>query len=721
MISLDSPIETLGGIGEKVLEKLHRLKIKKVRDLLFHFPFRYDDFSNIKKIADLAAGEKATVAAKILNIGNKRTWKRKMNITEALLEDETAPIRATWFNQPYLTQTLKKDLWINVSGKVSADKIGLYFPNPVFEVLGPEPHDPTSPNSSILRSQTEGLRGAGLHTGGLAAVYPETQGLTSRWLRLKIKTLLDNIKIIPDFLPLFIIKENNLVSLDEAARQIHFPKTMAEAEEAKKRLSFQDIFLLQLHAQREKQKIKSRAATAISIDLDLIKKFTASLPFKLTDSQKISSWQILKDMEKPSPMNRLLVGDVGSGKTVVAAMTALNAADKNYQTAFLAPTEILAHQHFKTLNQLFKNWPIKIALLTSATKKLLKWNFNRNQIVVGTHALIQKGVEFSNLALVVVDEQHRFGVQQRAELVRKSTRMSTRINADDISVNQRLDQRKSALVPHLLSMSATPIPRTLALTLYSDLDLSVLKELPKGRKKIITKVVSPANRDQAHQFIENQIRLGRQSFVICPLIEESEAAIMSEVKNATAEYEKLSRHVFPHRRIGLLHGRLKAAEKEAVMQDFKNKKTDVLVSTSVVEVGIDIPNASVMMIEGADRFGLAQLHQFRGRVGRAEHQSYCFLFTESGTKAVADRLKILAESEDGFKLAEKDLQIRGPGQFLGKEQSGLPDLAMASLKDTKLIEEVQQAVKLFLGKSKIEDHPLLIERLKEFKQEIHWE
>ncbi|MDP3799894.1 MAG: ATP-dependent DNA helicase RecG [bacterium] len=691
MFDYSSPINTLSGIGPKVLEKLTKLKIKKVSDLLLHLPFRYEDFSNIKNIADLVVGEKATITAKILNIGQKRVWRRNMTITEALLEDETAPIMSVWFNQPYLTNTLKKGLWVNISGKISLGKRGLYFSNPAFEVLGEEPYDEEIPTSQTLR-------GARLHTAGLIAIYPETAGLTSRYLRLKIKAVLDNLIKIPDFLPSYISKEFNLIAIRQALQQIHFPKNQAEINNAQKRLAFQDIFLLQIYSRNEKEKIKSKLASSIPTNLPLIKKFITSLPFQLTNSQKLASWQILKDIEKITPMNRILVGDVGSGKTVVAAIAALNTANQKQQVAFLAPTEILASQHFKTLTNLFKGWPFKIGLLTASHK--LKSGLDKIDIAVGTHALIQKNVKFKNLALVVVDEQHRFGVDQRASLLK--------------------DPKHSA-VPHLLSMSATPIPRTLALTIYGDLDLSLLKELPKGRKKIITKSVSPSNRDKAYQFIENQIKLGHQAFVICPLIEESEAAIMSEVKNATAEYEKLSKNIFPHLKIGLLHGRLKAQEKEQIMLDFKNKKTNILVSTSVVEVGVDIPNATVMMIEGADRFGLSQLHQFRGRVGRAEHQSYCFLFTESYTKNTAERLRILVESEDGFKLAEKDLEIRGPGQFFGREQSGLPDLAMASLKDTGLIEEVQQAVNLFFEKDKIENNPLLSARLSEFKESIHWE
>lgn len=860
MISLDSPIEAMGGIGPKMLLRLHHLKIKKIRDLLFYFPFRYEDFSNIKKIADLIVGEKATVTARVLNIGNKRTWKRHMTITESLLEDKSAPIRAVWFHQPYLADTLKKGTWVNISGKVNLDNMGLVFSNPVFEILGSEDYQKETPPDGW----------AGIHTGGLVAVYPETQGLSSRWLRLKIKSLIDNFKNIPDFMPDFILQEFNLIQLSKALSQIHFPKTNKEAEEAQKRLAFQDLFLLQLYSQREKEKIKSKYAAEIPINIPLVKKFISSLPFQLTNSQRLSSWQILQDISKPSPMNRLLEGDVGSGKTVVASIAALSVSSKNYQTAFLAPTEILAEQHFKTISKLLNGFPIEIALLTSAQSKLLEHEKitkkelakriyeGKVHVVVGTHALIQKEIKFGNLAFVVVDEQHRFGVEQRASLLRRSTqnmpisdtkvtntpelheqnqkhiverelsyklcgiffeiqreigrycrerqyadlleqklknsglsfvrenpieiadrksnfadfiienKIITEIKAkpffeknDYYQISRYLENknielgmlvnfrqqylkpkrivnskfksfgtfvsnsdisgRNSAVIPHLLSMTATPIPRTLALTMYGDLDLSLLKELPKGRKKIITKIVAPANRNKAYDFIENQIKTGRQAFVICPLIEESESMIMSDVKAATKEYEKLSKEIFPHLKIGLLHGKMPPKEKEEIMKNFKDKKIDVLVSTSVIEVGIDIPNASVMMIEGADRFGLSQLHQFRGRVGRAEHQSYCFLFTESPAKATSARLRAVVECEDGFKLAEKDLQIRGPGQFFGKEQSGIPDLAMSSLKNPKMIEEVQQAVKIFLEKSKIENHPHLKIQLASFKQNIHWE
>jgi len=678
---LEKPIKTLGGIGPKVLEKLHRLGLKTVGDLIHHFPHRYEDFSNIKNIGDLVAEEKATVTGKIAGIKTIRTWKKRMMVTEAFASDKTGVIRLVWFNQPYLTQTLKKDLWVSFSGKVALDNSGLYFSNPVFEVVGLEPSDTVK-----------------IHTGGLVPIYPETRGLTSRWLRYKIHSVLNQIKSFDDFLPDFLIKELKLASRDKALRQIHFPKTKEEAEAARRRLSFEELFLLQLFGALERKKIKSSPAPKIPTNVPLIKKFVEHLPFRLTDSQRLAAWQILKDMEAASPMNRLLEGDVGSGKTVVAAIAALNAVDAGWQAAFMAPTEILAQQHFKTMSKMFEETNYKVALLTgSVPKKELVEEIasGKTNIVVGTHALIQKEVKFPKLGLVVTDEQHRFGVDQRAHLL-----------------------RGQKLIPHLLSMTATPIPRTLALILYGDLDLSLIKELPAGRKKILTKIVPPAKRPDAYGFIRKQIKEGRQVFVICPLIEESQAL---EVRSVTQEHEKLSENIFPDLGVAMLHGKLKPKEKEEVMRAFKDGKTDLLVSTAVVEVGIDVPNASVMMIEGAERFGLAQLHQFRGRVGRAEHQSYCFLFTDSSAKTTQHRLKALVDSEDGFALAEKDLQIRGPGEFFGTKQSGLPDLAMASLKDVRLIEEVQLAVKKFLEKSDISKYPALTARLVQFQRDIHWE
>ncbi len=688
--ALKIPTEKLPGVGEKMVEKLKRLGIKKAGDFITHFPHRYEDFSNVKKIKNLKANEKATVTGKIIGISSNKTWKKRMTITEAVIEDETGSIKAVWFNQPYLTQTLKRDTFVNLSGKVAIRKREIYLSNPAYELIG--------------KTKTEKST---IHTGGLVPIYPETRGLTSRWLRFKIKSVLDRVDFFEEFLPEFLLKEFNLLSRDEALRKIHFPKNDKDIKEAKKRLGFEELFLLQLFTASEKEKIKSSPAPAIETDVPLIKDFIAQLSFDLTNSQRLATWQILKDIEKSSPMNRLLEGDVGSGKTVVGAIASLNVIQKGWQVAFIAPTEVLANQHFKTIQKVFENFHQEVGLLTSSqsrwmdhqdiSKKELIEKIKRGEIkiVIGTHALIQKEVRFSKLGLVIVDEQHRFGIEQRAHLIK----------------NQKV-------IPHLLSMTATPIPRTLALTVYGDLDLSLIKEMPKGRKKIITKVVAPKNRSKAYDFIRKEINKGRQAFVICPLVEESQKLNSRSVEE---EYQKLSKKVFPQLNVQMLHGRMKSKEKEEIMNNFKNREADVLISTAVVEVGVDIPNASVMMIEGSDRFGLSQLHQFRGRVGRSDHQSYCFLFTDSSSESVQSRLEALLKSEDGFSLAQKDLELRGPGEFLGSRQSGLPDLAMSSLKDIKLIEETQEAVKEFMNKTSLEEHPQLQKKLEEFQQEIHWE
>jgi ATP-dependent DNA helicase RecG len=453
--------------------------------------------------------------------------------------------------------------------------------------------------------------------------------------------------------------------------------------------------------------------------LNLIKDFLKKLPFELTGAQKKASWQILKDLEKGRPMNRLLEGDVGSGKTIVAMIGALNVVKAGYQVALMAPTEILARQHFENFLKFLKDFNLKIGLLTSTESKIGKRKIAKKEILkrildgkveilIGTHALIQKEVKFKNLALVIIDEQHRFGVEQRAKLISGEARF----------------------IPHLLSMTATPIPRTLALTIYGDLDLSILDEMPKGKRKVITKIIKRKERKRICEFIKKEVKEGKKVFVICPRIEpknkkalnEKDVLGWAEAKAVKKEYEKLKKEVFPDLKIAMLHGKMKTEEKEKVMRDFKNGKTDILVSTSVVEVGLDIPKATVMMIEGAERFGLAQLHQFRGRIGRGGEKSFCFLFTESPAKKTCQRLKALLESENGFELAEKDLKIRGPGNLFGSRQWGVPDLAMKSLTDVFLVEKTRNAAKEILEKDQeLKNYPLLRERLNQFKREIHFE
>ena len=693
MLSLSSKIENIRKVGPAYLKKLHRLNIKTIQDLFFHFPHRYDDFSKTVLISQLKQGQIATIQAKISEIKNTRLFHKKMVLTEALVKDKSGTIKIIWFNQPYLIDTLKKGKIANFSGKLTFAKKTLSLSNPVYEMV------------SIKTDTT--------HTGRIIPIYPETAGLSSRYLRYLIKPILYLTDKIPDFLPQQIKQEFNLFNLNQAIKQIHFPDNPVSTQKARQRLAFNEFFLIQLSTLKQKQKLAQEKASNIPFDQKLIKTFVKNLPFKLTDDQRITAWEILQDINQDKPMNRLLNGDVGSGKTIIAIISALETAKAGFQTALMAPTEILAKQHFETFNQFLKKSNLKIALLTSSEARLNKKTTSAQlkkkiaqgeaDIIIGTHSLIQKGLSFKNLALTIIDEQHRFGVAQRAAL------------------QKRVYQIEDGLptIPHLLSMTATPIPRTLALTLYGDLDISLIKNMPQGRKKIITKIITPNNRQKTYDFIRNQIKQKKQAFVICPLIDESEKEIMTEVKSVTQEYEKLSKKIFPQLKIAMLHGKLKPKEKENIMKEFQKGKTNILISTSVVEVGVDIPNATVMMIEGADRFGLAQLHQFRGRIGRGKDQSYCFLFTDSSTQKTNQRLKAITISQDGFELAEKDLKIRGAGDFLGTRQWGLPDLTMASLNDIDLIKQTRQAASMVLEKNLI--NPVLKEKLKNFQKNIHME
>jgi len=696
-MNLSTLIEKTPRVGSQYQKKLNRLGIKTVSDLLFHFPHRYEDFSNLTKIVEVKPEEKVCIQGKILDIQNIRTRKRGFILTKATVEDKSGTIKIIWFNRPYLTDTLKPCASVCLAGKAGLNKKyfpGIYLSSPAYEKI------------------SEKEKKALIHTGGLIPVYPETEGLSSRWLRYILRPLLAKFKnTIKDPLPETIKKENDLLPLSKALWQIHFPDSTKLASQARKRFSFQEIFFIQLNVLMEKLRLKQEKAIDIPIDLETIKRFVKSLPFKITDAQRKSSWQVLKDLEKPRPMNRLLEGDVGSGKTIVAVIAALNTAKAGFQTAYMAPTEILAEQHFKNISEFLKKFNLKVGLLTGKTyklkgKKITKKKFLEKikkgeiDILIGTHALIQKQVKFKKLALVILDEQHRFGVEQRAKLC-----------------------HQKGIIPHLLSMTATPIPRTLALTIYGDLDLSILDELPKGRKKIITKLVPPKGRKKVHAFIRSEIKKGKQAFVICPRIEPGETInSWSEVKAVKEEYEKLSKKIFPDLKVKMLHGKMKTKEKEQIMKGFKNKKTNILVSTSVVEVGIDIQNATIMMIEGAEKFGLAQLHQFRGRIGRGKDQSYCFLFTSSSEIKTTKRLQALLKSENGFELAEKDLAIRGPGEVSGARQWGIPDLVMASLKDVELIEKTRFWAKQILKQDpNLKKYPLLADRMSEFSKRIHLE
>ena len=697
-MNLFTPVEKIPRIGPIYQKRLKKLGIKTVQDLFFHFPHRYDDFSNLIPISNVKINETCTMQGKILDIKTTRTWKRRMFLTQAIVVDKTGAIKVVWFNQPYLTRILKKEDNVFLSGKVVIGDNGVYLTNPAYE------------KAAFQTNLT--------HTGRLVPVYPETEGLSSRWLRYILKPLLVQFKNIPETLPERITREQKLLGINKALWQIHFPDSEKLAKAAQERFSFEELFFIELFVLRERARLAKEKAAPLNLNLELIQKLVKSLPFKLTDAQRKSSWQILKDLEKTRPMNRLLEGDVGSGKTVVAVIAALNTIKAGYQVAFMAPTEILAKQHFQEVSKLLKDFKLNIGLLTgkqdqfrskklknevieiSRRKLLEKTLAGEINILIGTHALIQDKVRFGKLGLVILDEQHRFGVEQRAKLI-----------------------QNSRVIPHLLSMTATPIPRTLALTVYGDLDLSLIDELPKGRKKIITKIISPAGREETYEFIRKEVKKGRQVFVICPRIETGNDVLeWAEVKAVKEEYEKLSKTVFPDLKIGMLHGKMAGKEKEGIMKNFKNKKIDILVSTSVVEVGIDVPNATVMMIEGTERFGLAQLHQFRGRVGRAGYQSYCLLFTDSPAKKTHQRLKALISSEDGFALAEKDLEIRGPGDFAGTRQWGIPDLMMNSLRDVRLVEKTRETAKEILQEDpQLKKYPQLLAKLGRFRERIHLE
>ncbi|MBI4037880.1 ATP-dependent DNA helicase RecG [Candidatus Curtissbacteria bacterium] len=644
-----TPVERLPGIGDFYSRKLKKLEILTLEDLIYHFPFRYDDFSNLKPISSLVDGQTVTLQGHIWSISNLRSRTGKF-LTLATLADQTGTIDIVWFNQSYLTKTIKPGTFLSVSGKVQQEGRKPKLLAPKFEILG-----------ELMQTQT-------IHTGGLIPVYPETEGVTSKWLRAKIASFLSPyLESLLDPIPKDVTKRQKLLDLSSSLSTVHFPKESEKIVEARKRLAFDELFTLQLASQIRKRKWKEeKEASPFKIDHAKLKEFISSLPFKLTGAQNRAILEILKDLEKETPANRLLEGDVGSGKTVVAAAAAYFAYLNDLVTLFAAPTEILTNQHRQTLSLMLKPYNIKVGIWTASEKQ-------EAGIICGTHALLMSYKPKREVGLVIVDEQHRFGVAQRGKLSLTSSKVKS---------------------PHLLTMTATPIPRTLALTLYGDLDLSVLDEMPLGRKKIQTHVVPNFKRKDAYKFIKAQISDGRQAFIITPFVEPSES--MVTVKAATEEFKKLKGIFSKKIKLGLMHGKLNPKEKEKVMKNFKSRKIDILVATPVVEVGIDVPNATIMMIESADRFGLAQLHQLRGRVGRGEHKSYCLLFSDSNSQNSIKRLESLESINIGFKLAEIDLTMRGPGEVFGLRQSGYENLKIADLGDQKLIAQTQAEAKSLL-------------------------
>lgn len=684
-LTLNSNISELAGVGDSYAKKLKKFGIETVKDLLFYFPRRWDDFSKITPIRELKTGEQTSVRGTVFDIATKKS-RKGMPITEAIITDETGTVKAVWFNQPYLEKTLKKGDEIFLAGKLEWNYGQVAFNSPTYERVEPS----ESEGSTLIKS----LR----HTGRIIPVYGETEGLSSKWIRTKIAGLQKLVYGIKDHLPSDIKSKHNLIELSAAVRTMHFPENFDELKKAQKRLLFDNLFCLFCSVLSNRKEAQKDRAISVPFDEGTGKKFVASLTFDLTDSQRKSAWEILKDLGKTIPMNRLLEGDVGSGKTVVAAMAALMVAKKGYQTAFLAPTEILATQHFNSIQKLVSGFDIKTVLLTGSIKPAERKQIKKEiedgeaQIIVGTHALLSPDVKYWTLAFVIVDEQHRFGVEQRQILKKTGGAVGA--------------------MPHFLSMSATPIPRTLAVTIFGDLDISVLSEMPKGRKKVDTYLVPPEKRNDGYKFIKDKIAEGQQVFVVCPLVSESDRL---GVKSATEEAERLEKDIFKKEKIGLLHGRMKKEERDKIMTNFKSGKIHILVSTSVVEVGVDVPNATIMIIEGAERFGLAQLHQFRGRVGRSDKKSYCFLFTDSSSETVTERLSALINAENGFELADRDLEIRGPGELLGVKQHGkIDDTLLAVMRDPGVISEVKKTAQGFIDKNKLSDYPELAKKVEEF-------
>lgn len=668
-MSLSRELVSLKGVGPALAAKLAVLDLRTVADIIDFYPRRYEDYSVITSISQLRPGP-VSVQAEIKQ-AKGRYVRRGMHITEAVASDNTGSVRVIWFNQPYREASLKKGQQYYISGMFELSHQRLGIMNPSIELVNAMP----------------------VNTARIVPVYRETKGLTSRQIRAITAQILPDMQQLPETLPGWLVAELGLMSRSDAICMMHFPAGTTMLEQAKRRLGFEEVFQLSLAALCNKFELQSEQAPIVPFTQEIAKEFVSHMPFKLTNAQRTVVWHIYQDMEKPRPMNRLVEGDVGSGKTVVAAMAAVMVLHHGHQVALMAPTELLARQHADTLQKLLQplGYGSQVGLLvggmTTAQKKSARSHIAAGDIrfIVGTQALIQEMVDMHNLELVIIDEQHRFGVDQRKAL-----------------------QIKAGHMPHVLSLTATPIPRSLALTLYGELDISVLDTKPPGRSEIITKIVSPNSRAQVYTEIDAQLADGRQMFVVCPLIADSG---MIAATSAEEMYDLLRKKDFKHRRIGLLHGKMKPTEKNEIMQKFVEHNLDILVSTTVIEVGVDVPNATIMLIEGAERFGLAQIHQLRGRVGRGSHQGYCYLMT-ADSQAPSRRLRALESSSDGFRLAELDLELRGPGAIYGTMQHGQLDLRIAKLTDTKLIADARQSAQKFIDRQEnLVQYPYLYENV----------
>jgi len=712
---------------------LHKLKLFSVADLLYHFPVRYSDISRVSRIVDLVPGEIATIYGKVSKLKTKKGFRSKIPMAEGQIEDTTGSIKIIWFNQAYLAKMLHDGENVKLTGKVTKgnqSKNGIYLANPEFEKL---------PNMPIDAHDTLFKNGGGENTGFSYPIYAETRGITSKWFYHAIEKILreKTLDNLADYIPADIFKKYNLPTLKTALIWIHKPKNAQDAESARKRFAFEEVFCIQLERQHDKFEYRKNKSFKINAEDKDVEKFLARFPFLPTNSQRRSISTILADMAKSFPMSRLLEGDVGSGKTAVAATASyVTVVERpkgqsfgNLQVAYMAPTEILATQHFESFIEYFYHLPINIGLITGSgcrkfpsktigpakdgaswtnisRAQLLKWTGNGEiPILIGTHALIQKSVKFKNLALCIIDEQHRFGTTQRRKLVRK-------------------DASGNTVAPHLLSMTATPIPRTLALTIYGDLDLSLLGEMPLGRKQIITEIITPNKRAETYEKIREELKNGRQLYVICPRINEPdpEKELALNVKSAVEEAKRLKKEIFKEYEIGVLHSKMSKIKKEEVMEEFVNGRINILCATSVVEVGVNVPNATVIIIEGAERFGLAQLHQLRGRVIRSSHQAYCYIFADAKSDKTVERLKALKTAKNGFELAELDLTLRGAGELGGTKQWGITDLGMEAIKNIKMVEAARaEAVRLIEEDPELTKYPLLKQKVHSKTEEFHFE
>lgn len=735
-MKLSDPLSEHFRLIETQKKALKRLCIDTIEDLLYHFPTRYENISDIKNVSNLKKDDLVILYGKLSGLKTKKSFKSRVPISEAQFTDDTGSIKIIWFHQPYIAKMFGTGSFVKLAGKVGGtddkSRKSLFLANPEIERVDSIPEDIYE--SLFTHKSSEG----GIKKDFLYPFYPESRGITSKWFFHAIRKifesgLLDTLADT-DPVPKEILKKYNLPTLTSALVWIHTPKNGKDNISARKRFAFNEVFYIQLLKQQERNENNQKPSLKVSVDEKKIEEFMERFPFEATKAQKKAINDIVSDFKKDHPMSRLLEGDVGSGKTAVAASTIYSVTTSRppnssgdglqdfgaLQTAYMVPTEILAQQHFESFIEMFAHLPINIALITSSGCKkfpskvnktkatnisktqLLKWVQDGSiSILIGTHSLIQKTVEFQNLAYVIIDEQHRFGTIQRQKLA-----------------------RKDEFVPHLLSMTATPIPRTLALTIYGDLDLTILDQMPHGRKPIITDIVLPTSRKKTYEHIRKEIEAGRQAYVICPRIDEPDPkkALALNVTSVVAESKRLKEEIFPEYEIGILHSKLKSSEKAETMERFVSGDIDILVATSVVEVGVNVPNATMIIIEGAERFGLAQLHQLRGRVIRSNHQAYCFIFSDSKSKQTIERLKAIKTAKNGFELAEFDLTLRGSGELYGKKQWGLTDLGMEAIKNVKMVEAARgEAQRLIKKDPELKKLPELARTIETKKEVLHFE